>query len=830
MAHLLEHMLFKGTPTHPDVPQALGKRGAQFNGTTWLDRTNYYETLEATGDNLEFAIRLEADRMINSFIKAEDLASEFSVVRSEFERGENSPQQVLMQRMQSAAYEWHNYGRSTIGNRSDIERVPIPSLRAFYRKHYQADNAVLIVAGKFETPVALKLAEKYFGSIPKPNRQKDKTYTIEPAQDGERTVILRRVGDVGLVAVCYHVPACSHEDFAAVEVLANILGTEPSGRLYKKLVETKKASSVFSMNFTTHDPGLIFAAAELPRGVDIEETRQALIAVVEQIGKEGVTQEEVERSRQELSRQYELEAASSSRMASSLSEWVARGDWRLRFLHRDRVESVTAEQVSKAAAKYLVRNNRTSGVFIPTEQAQRATVPGAPDLAGLLNNYKGREKVAAGEVFDSSLENIERRTIRAKHPAGIKIAALPKKTRGEMVSLSLSLRYGNEDDLKGLNAAAEALPLLMTRGTEQLTYQELQDELTKYRATLSGSGFAGLAAFRVRTKREHLLPVLELLRQVVREPRLPAAQFDIIQQQQITNIESRLTDPGALATNRLQRILSKLSPEQVRYVPTLEEELQRWNSVTLEDVNRLYREYLSAQAGELTIVGDFDPQEVRPIVGRMLADWDAKIEFRRIPDPAAEGVPGRVESIVTPDKANAIYMAGMRFLMTDEHEDYPALVIGNYVLGGGPLTSRLANRVRQQEGLSYGVGSMINAHPIDERTQFAIQAITNPKNRDVLVKVIREELDRVLKDGITTEELQRAKDGYLKSRQVRRSSDAALLGLLANSSFTNRTMQNRIDHEQRIRELTVEDVNAALRKHIKPKQLVIITAGDFQSK
>src|SRR5581483_7568510 len=243
MAHLLEHMVFKGTPRHPLVPKALQDHGAQFNGSTSSDRVNYFETLAATDANLEFAIDLEADRLVNSYIKGEDLASEMTVVRNEFERGENSPAGVLYKRIAAAAYNWHNYGKPTIGNRSDIERVPVDNLRAFYKKYYQPDNVILIVAGKFEVAHALDLVQKYFGPIPRPERKLPTTYTEEPPQDGERTVVLRRVGDVGVVSAAYHVPAGPHEDSAALQVLANILTTQPSGRLYKALVETKKASS-----------------------------------------------------------------------------------------------------------------------------------------------------------------------------------------------------------------------------------------------------------------------------------------------------------------------------------------------------------------------------------------------------------------------------------------------------------------------------------------------------------------------------------------------------------------------------------------------------------
>src|SRR6516164_7856822 len=242
MAHLLEHMVFKGTPTFRDVPKALRDHGANFNGTTNVDRTNYFETMPATEENLEFGIQLEADRLVNSFVKREDLVSEMTVVRNEFERGENSPQGVLSERIHAAAYEWHNYGKSTIGNRSDIERVPIENLQAFYKKFYQPDNVVLIVAGKFEETKALALAQKYLGTIPRPKRNLDQTYTEEPAQDGERTVVLRRVGTVGSVGAAYHIPAAGHPDLAPLSLLAGLVSQQPNGRLYKALVESRLAT------------------------------------------------------------------------------------------------------------------------------------------------------------------------------------------------------------------------------------------------------------------------------------------------------------------------------------------------------------------------------------------------------------------------------------------------------------------------------------------------------------------------------------------------------------------------------------------------------------
>ena len=358
MAHLLEHLVFKGTPTHPAVPKALRDHGASFNGTTNNDRTNYFETMPATDENLEFGIALECDRLVNSFVSGDDLKSEMTVVRNEFERGENSPAAILNQRIYAAAYEWHNYGKSTIGSRSDIERVPIDNLRAFYKKYYQPDNVVLIVAGKFDEAKALKLLEKYLGSIPRPTRKLDATYTEEPPQDGERTVTLRRVGAVASVGVAYHIPSSAHPDSAALDLLGGIISQAPNGRLYRALVESKLATSANGGADRGHDPGLFFASAScLPESLDA--VRETLVNTLESLGETPFTEDEVNKAKIRAKRGAELRQSNSQMMASALSSASSLGDWRLLFIERDRIAAVTAADVNRVAKIYFRQPNRT---------------------------------------------------------------------------------------------------------------------------------------------------------------------------------------------------------------------------------------------------------------------------------------------------------------------------------------------------------------------------------------------------------------------------------------------------------------------------------------
>jgi zinc protease len=829
MAHLLEHMLFKGTPDHPKIPKALKDRGADFNGTTWVDRTNYYETLPAGDENLEFAIRMEADRLVNSYVKQEDLLSEMTVVRNEFERGENSPQRILNQRVTATAYEWHNYGKSTIGNRSDIERVPIKNLQAFYRKHYQPDNIMVVVAGNFDEAKALEYLQQYFGALPEPKRKLDQTYTEEPPQDGERTVSLRRVGDVALVEVAYHIPAGGHPDMAPLDVLSNILGHGPSARLYKALVETKQASSVMAYVFPGHDPGLFEVEAEVRRDDSLDDARDILIATTEAVGDEGVSDAEVERAKQQLLKDRVKIEADTSRLAVQLSDWAAQGDWRLWFLYRDRLEKVTAADVQRVAGEYLHRNNRTVGLFIPSEKAEKTPIPATPDLAKVLADYQGREQVALGEAFDVSPENIEKHLTRKNLVDGVKLVLLPKKTRGQTVRLNLTFRYGDLDNLKGLATACELLPELMTRGTKYMSRQEIQDALDRHFATLHAQGDAGKAVFQLETKREHLADVLKLLKQILREPSLAEEEFEILQRETLAQLEQQLTEPQFLAMTRVRRTVSPYPKSDVRYIPTIDEDLARNKSVTREQLLKLRDEYLGTTKAEVAVVGDFDADETTKLLGEMFADWQAEQPYERLPKLYFSDVEGGKQQIDTPDKANAFYMAGLAMPMNDQDPDYAAMVIGDSIFGGSALASRLGDRVRQKEGLSYGVRSHFAAESLDKRASITLMAIYNPENVNKVVTAIGEELDRLLAEGVTEDELEEAKKGWTEEQQIDRTSDAHLASVLADTAYLDRDMEYYAELEQKVRKLTTESVLKALKKHIDADRLAIVVAGDFKA-
>ena len=821
MAHLLEHLLFKGTPSNPDIKKSLTARGARYNGTTSYDRTNYFETLTASDENLDWALGLEADRMVNANIAKADLDSEMTVVRNEFESGENNPGSVLVKRLQQLAFPWHNYGRAVIGARSDIESVPIERLRAFYRTWYRPDNAVLIVSGRFDEARALSMVEKHFGPIARPAQPMPALYTDEPTQDGERQVTLRRVGDTQLLATLYRVPAGSHPDYPALDVLVGILGTPATGRLHRALVQKGLASGAWGWEAALHDPGYASFGATLSKDADPAAAREALIATVEGFAAEPVRAEEVEQSRTRLLNDIEKAASETPALVRWLSEFSAMGDWRLFFITRDRLRAVTPADVQRVALAYLKPANRVLGQFVPTAQPERADIPPRPDLAPVVAAYRGTEATQAGEAFDPTPANIEARLVRRTLANGIRLALLPKKTRGANVIVSVGLRWGNEASRSGRATACAMAGAMLMRGTRQRTRAELQLALDRLNANLS----ATLDGAAIEVKREHLEAALRIAAEVLREPLFAESEFEELRRALVTGAESQRSDPAAIAGLDLSRHLNPYPKGHWLHAQTPEERIAELRAASLEDAKRCHAALVGATGAEITAVGDFDPEALATQVDALFAGWKSPAPYARIETRHFE-VPSVDREFRTPDKANAVLRAALSFPMRDDHPDFAAMVLGNYLLGGSSA-GRLPQRVREKEGLSYSTYSTFAANVLDASALFSVSSIYAPQNKARVEAAIREELARALKDGFGTEEFEIAKKGFLESRRVARSQDRSLAARLNYYLYFNRTFQWDIDFERAIAALTPEQVVAALRRNLDLAKLSVVKAGDF---
>ncbi len=832
MAHLLEHMLFKSTKNLGDIKKQLSDKGGVANGTTYYDRTNYYEIFPSSDENLKWAIQMEADRMLNATILQSDLDKEFSVVRNEFEIGENDPTGVLMEKVFSTAYLWHNYGNSTIGSKEDIERVKAPVLRKFYEKFYQPDNATLIIAGKFDEANALKYVSQYFGSLPKPTRILGGTYTVEPAQDGEKTVELKRTGESKIVAAAYHTAAYADKDYAALAALSEVLTADPSGYLYKNLVETQKVSSIWAYSPETRDPGLWYFNFDVPKDKDIFATRDLVRTELDKIADLKYTDADLSRAKAKLLKQIEQIKNNTVSFATNLTEIVGAGDYRLAFLYRDNVEKLTLADLQRVAQKYFKSNNRTMGLFIPTANEIRVKPNEFQNdqIAALVKDYKGKATEKEAAPFEASIANLKKNLTEGVLSNGMKYGIINKEVKGEKVLATFKMLVGNEKDLLGKDEIASLTAQLLLSGTKTKSKEQIQDRLDQLKSTIAARSNGQNFFITVSTYKKEYPEVMEILKDVLQNASFPQNEITKAITENTTMLESQKTDPQALAQNEMQRLAAPYPKESIFYTPTLQEEIDNTKKITREQIVNYYSTILGANNGVGTVLGNVDAKTVSSSLENTFGKWNAKSTYTEV-KPTFFETKKIDKTILTPDKENAMAIGTSSFRMDEKNPDYPALKLANDILGsGGFLTARIPMRLREKEGISYGAGSFLSVPVSNDVANWGYFALFNPTKKTAVENAVKEEINKAVKDGLTAEELTTNKKSYENIQKTMLGMDNTLINLV------NKKLQYGVSLDQydtvnaKISALKLEEVNAALRKYLGTEKLTSVYAGDFEKK
>lgn len=827
MAHVLEHMMFRGTPSLRDPMAAFSQRGLAANGSTTNDRTSFYATFAADPKTLHWFLDWQADEMTNALLSAKDLDTERQVVLNEMERDNNSPVQVLLQTMRSTAYQWHNYGHSAMGARSDVENVTTRDLRAFYHKYYQPDDAVLIVTGRFDPAQTLQAIAAAFGKTPRPARTLPPQHTVEPAQDGARQVTLRRHGGSPYVAALYHIPQAAGAQYIPLSLGAGILSDTPSGRLYHALVDTQLATSVDGFTAAMRQPGYAFFGAQLSPSTDPGKALAAMEKVLDSVRATPFTQKDLDRIKREWLTGWDQTYADPSALAAALASASAHGDWRLFFLDRDRVKGATLAQVQAATESYLVDSNRTTGRYIPTADPVRAPASAPVDLASLFKRYQGGKAPEIVPAFDASPANIDARTQRAPlHlPNGtVKLALLPKPTRGDMVQAAMLLQFGNLDDLRGKRTVSRAVANLLDSGTGDMTRQQIEDRFNQLQADVDFSGSGGNVVVNVSCKGKYLPQVTALVLKILREADFPASELANYQRQVDASIQDAMASPGARAGQALARHDNPWPKDDIRYTPSFAESLQAVQSLTRQALLDFHKRFYGAGHIEFAAVGQFDPAALRRALTTGLDGWRKAPAYQRVPNPY-RAVPPATLTIDTPGKTNAVYLSILPVKVQDDSADYPALFLANYLLGGSQ-TSRLWNRLRVQDGLSYTVQSSLDVSSHEPSGQWSLYAITAPRNTVHVQRDIKEVLAQVLREGFTPEEVSQGIASILSYRRLQLAMDDTVAGTWIDYMRLGRDYSWWADLDKKLSALTAPQVNAALRAVLEPSQFSTAIAED----
>lgn len=826
MAHLLEHMLFKGTEAVADPKKEFTRRGMRWNGTTSYDRTNYYAQFAADQQDQEWLLDWFADTMVNIRVTAEQLDSERPVVRNEMQSSENRPERVLHQQLMGAAYEFHPYGRTVIGNESDLASMQPGQLQAFYHRYYRPDNAVLIITGQIDEQQMLADVARAFGKVPRPEAPILEPYTLDRAQQGEREIKLRRSGGIPLLSAAYHMMPGAAREAVALSAFTVMLTRQPDGPLYEALVKPGIAVSVYGYPIALHDPGLLQFGATLADESRREEAWQKIREMLE--GPPPLTEASLARTKQDFANSRREVMESPESLAIALTESVALGDWRLFFAQADWMQELTLEEITAVARQYLVRDNRTLAWYLPTEQPLRAPAPARVDIAKLLADHPWRQQ--SGFVADFALtpQSIEERVVTGKLAGGLQYAMLPRRAKGDRVTVVLRLQWGDLASLSDRWKDADMLDRMMLSGTRTMPLQPFEDRLRQLDARMELSASETGAQLSLQVSKENLDDALALAVQALREPAFPADVYEERKRRLIARIHSRRDQPEALVADALRRAGYAYPETDPRHYRTPEQLVADLQSHTLERMQAFYRDFAGASHGQFTAVGEFDPQVLKNWLESSLGHWKSPVDYQRIERPY-HALPAGRRFFPVPDKPNAVYLQTRAIELSEGDPDYPALALAMRLFGGDS-GSRVSRRLREQDGLTYGAYAALNADRELRNGAITLRAIHAPANLPRVEAALKEELATALQDGFTQAELDGVRQAWAQRRAQTLTDEGNVASILASNLYWRDTMRRWMDFDEKIRTTRLEEVNAAFRKYVVPGQGLVLGAGEYGAK
>jgi zinc protease len=834
--HLLEHLMFKGTEKFlrskgTGVDQLLEKTGAIYNATTWLDRTNYYQNLGS--EHLPMVVEMEADRMRNLLLLESDRAPEMTVVRNEFERGENNPFQALIKEIFQAGFVAHPYHHSTIGWRSDIEKVSIEKLREFYDTFYWPNNATVSVIGDFQTPAALGLIKKFYGAIPKSPKPIPQLYTEEPEQTGARRVTVKRSGQLGVVAVGHKMPAATHPDYAAYAVLSSILTDGKNSRLYKAITDKNLSTGVQNFSGFNHDTTMHIVFAPLAPGAKHEEVEKIVVDEIERLKKDGVTAAEVSAAVAKSLADSTFQRDGSFAIAGNLNECIAAGDWSLFYSIDEAAKKVTAADVQRVANQYMNIDQSTTGWFVPTTPGG-ASGPKKPAAKPALSDgpYYYRTPGVDFASVDAPLARGDADTA-APAVAGAKIAPNAVRTRiagldviayptgaKDIVTIRASLPAGDAFAGEGNPAIPTLTGMLLDQGTTKQDKFAIAEKLESVGATISFSVDTQVVTVNAKSLKKDAALVIGLIAEQLRTPALSAAEFEKAKKQYAGSLKRRTENTDFRAADAFTRAVYPLG--HPNRDPAPDDMLAAIESAKLEDVVAFHKKYYGPDHLTLVVVGDLDLPLIQKELGTAFAGWTGGAALIR-PAKATMTDAAKDQNVFMADKTSVSIVLGQASGLKYNDPDYQALRVGTAILGSG-FTGRLMANVRDKEGLTYGIGSSLAKDTFSDG-EWKITATFAPALLDKGIESTKRQLKSWYEAGATADEVERRKSNLVGSFKVGLATTDGLAGAMLSAVHRGYDLNWLDEYPAKINALTTEQVNGAIKKYLKPENMYLIKAG-----
>lgn len=832
--HILEHMMFKGTERFNsdegnEYSSQMERIGARSNATTWFDRTNYYATMPS--EYVPMAIELEADRMRGLLIRQEDLDSEMTVVRNEYERGENSPVRTLLTELFASAYMAHPYGHPTIGWHSDIENTSPEKLRAFYDTFYWPENAVLTIIGGFDPDATLAAIVDYYGAVPKAPHAIPTVETSEPEQIGSRRVTIRRAGQVGVVMIGFKVPEGSHEDWAALSLLQQILGADKTGRLYRALEDNGKASATFTYAPQLHDPGLFIFGAYLTPDATHEEVEAIILDEIDSLISGGVDADELARAKSVIKANTVYGRDGPYAIADQINDAIAMGDWSAYINLPQAIQSVPAEALQEVAAKYFIERSSTTGWFVPevvnslTAQSQALSGPNYyrdPELYGPLAN-EDEAVTAALDGNGAATQPIVDFSAHMQHADidGIELITIDMPI-DNVVSFVGSIAAGDSLSPDEASMLASLTAAMLDKGTSTQDRFEIAEKLDILGADIAFSSGAQSLNFSGKFMRNDAGAVMELLADQLRNPAFDPTVLESLKSRQQAGLLQAIDDPDYRASAQVTRLL--YPDDHINYSTPINELIEDLEATTVDDLANFHDANYGSDSMTLIFAGDIDFEQLKAAIGNAFEDWVDGSEYPKLKTRQLKNQ-AQSKRIYIEDKTSVAVRFAYNTKLQRTDDDYLPFMVGNYILGGS-FHSRLMTEVRKNRGLTYSIRS---GHEGDILTpgNWIMTASFAPSMLEDGLAASHEVIQNWYENGVTEDEVKAAIETLTGSYLVGLSTTGTVAGQV--HSFMQRGFPAEyIDaYPLRVRQLTAADVNRAIKQYFDPSQLTEVIAGSL---
>ncbi len=843
--HLLEHLMFKGTHEHNrdlgnGYDQLLEKTGAITNATTSLDRTNYFETVGS--QDLPLAIMLEADRMRNLRLREDDRRPEMTVVRNEYERGENNPAQALAKEIWATAFLAHPYHHSTIGWRSDFEKVPIEKLKEFYDTFYWPNNATVTIIGDFDPAEALKLVKKYYGSIPKSPHPIPSVYTEEPPQTGPRRVMVQRPGELGEVVIAQKIPRARSADYAALRVLGMILSDGRNSRFYKSLTDKNLTTNVDAYPEFNRDPSLFFIDAELTPGTKHEDVEKIILSEIERVQMDGVTADEVAAAIAKYTASTAYSRDGSMAMAFALNECIAVGDWTLYYALEEAVRKVTADDVQRVAKKYFSEDQRTTGWYIPRNEPPAEHAETVSDEKDAVDTQSADEPDGAAVAKTDGVAKADARSpakarpsapIEPARPAAPAAKIAPRIVRSKAADIDLLICPTGVKDVVTINGTMPAFnpttPILgeltaemLERGTKKHDADTIAALLDKVGAQIQFSYETGGIRFAARCLKKNRSQVIALLAEQLREPTFPSDEFEKLRTQKMAEAQQLRESTDAQASIAFRRTVFPAGHPQYRM--TADERIAALKMISVDDIKEFHQKYFGANYAAMVVVGDVEPAPIQADVKKSFAGWSGGQPLPAPPGPVVIK-DAKELTVNVPGKQSVTVIMGEPTGLRFADPDFLPLSVGTNVLGRG-FTGRLLSTVRDTEGLTYGIGAdLVGSGKLDQA--WVINATFAPSLLKQGLASTNRELTKWHREGITAAELDYRKSSLAGAHRVGLATSSGLAEMILATVRRGLELSWIDEYPKQVEALSLKQVNGAIKRYINPEKFVTVRAGTF---